>query len=154
MSLAASMRQTASTARCVADFPKWAGPWAAEWIKSAAPGQVVVPLLLSLLLLDQLVVAIELLLVEAKVLGRHDLADLDLDVAVAVGLRPLLDQFDHFRERARLDDRIAGDQFLGLPRTARRARLACRSRATQTPLALGISPAPSFMTPLRTIISL
>ena len=36
-------------------------------------------------LLDHLVVAVELLLAEAEILGRDQLADLDLHVAVAVG---------------------------------------------------------------------
>src|SRR5690242_20007431 len=102
ISLAASMRQTASTARCVANSGLSLSMGGGVDQIRAAPATPC-GLLLGLLLDDPLV-ALLLLLGEPQALGGRQRPDLDLDVAVPVALRPLLDQIDHLGERFGFDN--------------------------------------------------
>src|SRR3569623_1111717 len=114
INLAASMRQTASTARCVANSGLcWSMGGGVDQIH-AAPATPCGLLLLLHLLIDHPGVALALFRREAEIVGGHARPDLALHVAVPIARRPLLDHLDHLGERARLEDREPRDELLGL----------------------------------------
>jgi hypothetical protein len=82
------------------------------------------------------------------------LAQLELDLAVAVDRRPLPQPLERLRLRADLDDRVAGDELLRLgERPSTIVGLPPRN-FTRAPSRDGRSPSPASMTPARTISSL